>query len=237
MRAATGLTLLVLLCGCGTQTTMRPAVPRSKVICFGDSITYGLAPTHGVGDGTNWVDVLETKCATVETINAGRNWRAVTDAEALPALRATLQQHPDVEVVILWLGTNDMIGYTPKRLPKILAAMERVIDLTRALRPRAKVVLCAPPGINPAMLSEMHTDICGFDLKTLRHLERLGQAYRALAARKRVHFISLFDAVSPPNFIDGVHPSREGHAQIAEAMRRGLQQERVLPSYHEGTPR
>jgi acyl-CoA thioesterase-1 len=73
---------------------------HGKVVCFGDSITYGaLVEQH------SWVWLLSSHHADVNFINAGRSGRKTTDkAELLPVLT----QHSDADYYLIFLGVNDL---------------------------------------------------------------------------------------------------------------------------------
>jgi lysophospholipase L1-like esterase len=107
--------------------------------------------------------------------------------------------------------------------------MEQAIDTALAKVPPQDVILVAPCNVNaeimrkplgtdPRMASRCERNVKkGYDIcpPILQELER---AYRELAARKQVRFISLLGVVSPENLPDGLHPNEAGHREIAAAM-------------------
>ena len=113
-----------------------------KVICFGDSNTYGYDPRDYFGGrydaDSRWVDILAT--ATGWTIsNMGQNGREISSAA--PAFPA------DTDLLIVMLGTNDLLqGRSPEQAAERLERFLSGISLERS-----KLLLIAPP---PMVLGE-----------------------------------------------------------------------------------
>lgn len=113
-----------------------------KVICFGDSNTYGYDPRGYFGGrydaDSRWVDILAAEPGR-NVCNMGQNGREIPSAA--PAFPA------DTDLLIVMLGTNDLLqGQSPEqaaeRLERFLAAV---------LLERSKILLIAPP---PTVLGE-----------------------------------------------------------------------------------
>ena len=80
-----------------------------KVLCFGDSNTYGFDPRSFFGeryDSKNrWTDLLAYKTGW-EIINAGLCGRSVPHDISAARL---VQQYAPVDILIIMLGTNDLL--------------------------------------------------------------------------------------------------------------------------------
>ena len=82
-----------------------------KVICFGDSNTYGYDPRPLDGGrydaSCRWVDILQARTGWT-VCNLGQNGREIPDeAPAFP---------PDTDLLIVMLGSNDLLqGGQPGR--------------------------------------------------------------------------------------------------------------------------
>jgi len=63
-----------------------------------------------------------------------------------------------------------------------------------------------------------------YNENTKKSLRLLEKKYRALAERKSVGFISLLEAVSPSNYLDGILPNRAEQKEIATAVWEGFEQ-------------
>ena len=109
-----------------------------KVICFGDSNTYGYDPRSYFGGrydaDSRWVDILASE--TGWTIyNMGENGREIpSTAPAFPV---------DTDLLIVMLGVNDLLqGRSPEQAAERLEHFLSGISLERS-----KILLIAPPPV------------------------------------------------------------------------------------------
>lgn len=107
-----------------------------KVVCFGDSNTYGYDPRSWLGGrypaDSRWVDLLAQKTGW-DVVNLGENGRCI------PLRPITLPA--DADLVIVMLGTNDLLqGCTPE---KTADRMKRFLQ-SLPLAPE-RILLIAPP--------------------------------------------------------------------------------------------
>lgn len=137
-------------------------------------------------------------------------------------LRQTLLHNREARILLLALGTNDLIAAPPDGAARAAAAMAQAIRIARETAPEMRIVICSPPGIRVDQLSRMHVEECAFGPHTAEALAEISVLYRELARREGVRFVDLQHAVSPDFFLDGVHPSPHGHAQIAFAVWEGI---------------
>lgn len=109
-----------------------------KVICFGDSNTYGYDPRGYFGGrydaDSRWVDILATETGRIIS-NIGQNGREIPSAA--PAFPA------DTDLLIVMLGTNDLLqGRSPEQAAERLERFLSGIPLDRS-----KILLIAPPPV------------------------------------------------------------------------------------------
>ena len=115
-----------------------------RILCFGDSNTYGYDPRGYFGDryGTEdrWVDLL-AKQTGHECINAGANGREIPRN---PYALRLLTEQQEMDIFLVMLGTNDLLqGATAKE------AADQMESFLRPLLPHwGKILLVAPPPIN-----------------------------------------------------------------------------------------
>lgn len=107
-----------------------------KVICFGDSNTYGYDPCSWLGgryDAENrWVDILAAETGW-EVCNWGENGREI------PAMAPSIPANTDL--LILMLGTNDLLqGFSPEVAVTKLERFLSVVPLKTN-----QILLIAPP--------------------------------------------------------------------------------------------
>ena len=80
-----------------------------RILCFGDSNTYGYDPRGFFGDRygaeDRWVDLL-VKQTGHECINAGANGQEIPHN---PYAIGLLAEHAPVDIFLVMLGTNDLL--------------------------------------------------------------------------------------------------------------------------------
>ena len=107
-----------------------------KVICFGDSNTYGFDPRSYLGGrydkDSRWVDILAAKTGWT-VCNQGENGQGVPVVPlSLPA---------DTDLLLVMIGSNDLLqGWRPEAVADRLDGF-----LTSLPLPREKLLLIAPP--------------------------------------------------------------------------------------------
>ena len=178
-----------------------------NILCFGDSNTYGYDPRSFFGDRYSacWVDLLGA-----QTVNAGENGRRIPTREAeLSRFLRLLDRHRPVDLVIVMLGTNDLLqGSTPEAA----LAMEHFLKQI-SLAP-ARILLTAPPPMKP-----------GAWVPSSELVEASGElagAYEAVAARLGVGFVDA-GAWGIPLAYDGVHFTEAGHEIFAGKMKERIE--------------
>ena len=171
-----------------------------KVICFGDSNTYGYDPRSYFGGrydaDSRWVDILAAETGW-EIRNMGQNGREIPPV--VPDFPT------DTDLLIVMLGTNDLLqGRSPEQAAERLERFLSGIPLDRS-----KILLIAP---TPMTLGEWVPSPQPID--DSRAFARLCQA---LAERLGVRFadagkwdISLA--------YDGVHFTEQGHKNFAAGL-------------------
>lgn len=183
-----------------------------QVVCFGDSITHG-----AFVKGHSWVWYLNRDHRPFSFINAGRNGRKTSDtSELLPVLQA----YPHAACYMLFLGVNDLKDGTPAMVRQCVHNMQWMIDHIHRADAGARIVLLSPTDISLGHMSVINQRK-KYNEHTHESLRLLEHAYRELARRDRLRFISLLHAVSPLNYVDGLHPDPAGQQQVAHAVWNG----------------
>lgn len=182
-----------------------------KILCIGDSNTYGYDPRSYIGsrypESVRWTSGLEGH----EVINCGLNGMTVprNHARAIGLIRSN---EPDLVVVML--GTNDLTGGLSAE--QIADRMEAFLDSIGSLG--RTLLLIAPPVLQYGEWV-MDDDI-------IEESGRLGDIYRELAERKGCLFADAGKWGIEMTF-DGVHFSPEGHSVFAEHMNNLLQENQL----------
>ena len=169
-----------------------------KVVCFGDSNTYGYDP-RGYLPGRHdhpWPDLL-TEHLDCTVLNWGENGRDIpVRAVDFPA---------DTDLLILMLGTNDLLQFWSPEAA--CGKMERFLESLTLHQ--EKILLIAPP---PMKLGEWVRD-----QKLIDNSITLAKQYQALSERLGIRFADAGQWNIPLAY-DGVHMTEEGHRAFVRGL-------------------
>ena len=173
-----------------------------RILCFGDSNTYGYDPRGYPGDrysaDDRWADLLSAQTGH-ELINAGVNGQEIPRN---PYCLRLLAQQQDVDILLVMLGTNDLLqGASAKE-----AATRMEAFLNPLLPHCGKVLLVAPPPMKRGAWVPTDTpvdeSIC------------LADEYRLVAERLNIPFLDTRHWNIDLAY-DGVHFTEAGHHGFA----------------------
>ena len=169
-----------------------------RILCFGDSNTYGYDPRGFFGDryGTEdrWVDLL-SKQTIHECINAGANGREIPRN---PYALRVLAEHAPVDIFLVMLGTNDLLqGASAKE-----AATRMEAFLTTTLPYCKQILLVTPPPMKRG--AWVRTD------ELVSESINLASEYQLLAEKLNISFVDTREWNIELTF-DGVHFTEDGH--------------------------
>ena len=180
-----------------------------RILCFGDSNTYGYDPRGFFGDRygaeDRWVDLL-AKQTGHEIINAGANGREIPRS---PYALRLLTQQQEVDIFLEMLGTNDLLqGASAK---EATARMEAFLN---PLLPHCKqTLLVAPPPMKRG--AWVPTD------ELVSESILLAEEYKLLAEKLNIPFVDTRHWNIDLTF-DGVHFTEAGHHTFAKNLRKEL---------------
>ena len=179
-----------------------------KVLCYGDSNTYGYDPRGYFGDRypkeSRWVDILMQK-SKWQIQNESQNGREIpiSPFQYQRAGEQLAQSPPDIFAIML--GTNDLLrGYSA------VEACSRMEAFLRYIQPRCgQLLLIAPPPMKRgAWVTEE---------SLIAESVKLAEAYQALSQKLDIAFVNAGQWNVDLTF-DGVHFTEEGHRAFAEGL-------------------
>lgn len=180
---------------------------RYRILCFGDSNTYGYDPRFYLGGrypkSVRWTGWLEAE--GWEVLNAGKNGRSIPqlDFEIEAAARSVQKLQPDILTVML--GSNDLLLRPGLAAEVCGERMERFLTVFSG---KVSLILqIAPPPI------ELGAWVTGKRLLT--ESRRLAGRYQELAHRLNIHFADA-GTWNIELVYDGVHFSEKGHQAFAD---------------------
>lgn len=171
-----------------------------KVICYGDSNTYGYDPRSFLGDrypaDSRWVDLLAKETGW-DIENRGMNGREIP--------RQDIPLPDDLDLLILMLGSNDLLqGADAGTAAARMEAFLRRLSLCRD-----KILLIAPPPMQPGQWV--------WESRLIDVSRKLGDEYRHIAQRLGVRFADAAEWDIELCF-DGVHFTEKGQRAFAVAL-------------------
>ena len=180
-----------------------------RILCFGDSNTFGYDPRGFFGDryGTEdrWVDLLEKQTGH-DCINAGANGREIPRN---PYALRLLTEQQEVDIFLVMLGTNDLLQGTSAK--EAAARMETFLN---SLLPHCKqFLLVAPPPMKRGAWVPSNVMVA--------ESNHLAEEYKILAEKLNIPFVDTRHWNIDLTF-DVVHFTEAGHHTFAENLGKEL---------------
>jgi lysophospholipase L1-like esterase len=220
-----------------------PKISLTKFLAFGDSLTYGEDgrassafwapglqnhPTFQVPLGQTYPDVLQalltarytTQSFTVD--NAGQKGEQVVGSGALSRLGSILRTGR-YEAVLILEGANDLAERDDRIVPSVISGLRQMVNDAKSR------------GVRPflATLPPQHHGCCPDRGLSYTLVPTLNEQIRILAQQEGVTLVELYDAMLPNEStyigFDGLHPSAEGYAKIANTFFDALKKELEIP--------
>lgn len=201
-----------------------------KIICFGDSNTWGYDPSGGwrYPKNVRWTGRLsELLGGGYQIVEEGENGRTI----AYPApwewglnagieyVLPMLELHAPADLLIIMLGTNDLNARQSLSSAAVAESLRGMLALIRdyqGTHPDSadmKILIAAPPAIGDGIAFSPFAPL--FDVHTVaRRAKELAACFESVAKQCGCYFLNTSGAVSGGR-IDSVHLSPEGHAALA----------------------
>ena len=201
-----------------------------KIVCFGDSNTYGYDPETGgrFDENTRWPKLLQQKLGNgYEVIEEGQNGRTIANDDpweggtkcgmdyALPMLET---KRPDLLVIML--GSNDLkikfnlpaadiAGSLMTMLMKIKGYCSAFLNC-----PDMKILIIAPPALSEPF-SESRFATFFDEADVVARSKELATWYKLVADQFGCEYLNATDAVSA-GAVDHLHLDPAGHKAMAD---------------------
>ena len=168
---------------------------KKKIVCFGDSNTYGYDPRSWFGErypaADRWPELLAERTRH-EVVNLGSNGREVPHSLlGLKTAVSIIEKYRPVDLIITMLGSNDVCcGCDGDELEERLTGL---IDLFTFSFPGTQQLLLLPADLGSASYREI---------------------YERLAAEKKIFFADA-SAWELPLCFDGIHLTEKANRLLA----------------------
>lgn len=193
-----------------------------KVLCFGDSNTFGFCPKDGSRYPVNvrWTGILSSELKNdFEIIEAGANNRCAFSNNPCDKMligtyiiQEYIKLKPDV--VILAVGINDVQKIYDNGEDKIYQGIKKLVKLIKDNNV-SNIVLIAPSMLKQQVLNSAFSSL--FDMKSIKKSELIPKIYEKVSKEENLYFIDL-NKIAQTSDIDGLHYSKESHRKIANAL-------------------
>ncbi|BBZ63678.1 SGNH/GDSL hydrolase family protein [Mycolicibacterium monacense] len=205
-----------------------------RVLCFGDSLTWGWVPvedgvpTERYPRDVRWTGVLADELgADYTVIEEGLSARTTSaDDPSDPRLNgaaylpACLASHLPLDLVVIMLGTNDTKAYFHREPLDIAMGMGILVTqvLTAAggvgtVYPAPRTLVVAPPPLAQIPHPWFDLIFAGGHEKTAA----LSSAYSALASHMKVDFFDAGSVISTDG-VDGIHFTEQNNRDLGAAL-------------------
>ncbi len=219
---------------------------RKRVLCFGDSNTYGwmgslVAPTRRYPASVRWTGRLAAGLGEEwDVLEEGLGGRTLRDRRtegsgiplpgaglsAMDYLPSCLLSHLPLDAVIVMLGSNDMKSVLRHSETDIADAMADLVDMIRLL-PWESLLDYPHPGViivSPPLIGERKMLLSGARYADAPRKSRmLAGLYRKVAESRGAFFLDAAEALAGDPWgeahgPDGMHLDEKDHARLAEAL-------------------
>ena len=196
-----------------------------KILCFGDSNTFGFIPLNGQRYSKNarWSGILAQELgADFVVVEDGLNNRTAFNSNpqskqhcAISALKETIKQNFDI--VILQIGINDsqfIYNTTEKSLEEGISAL---VEIIKNYNPKTKIVLLSPNIIQKQILKSPFNAL--FNETSIEKSKYYSKVYKKISEKYNIEFLDLEKIVKTSD-IDGLHYEPAEHKKIAQAIKK-----------------
>ena len=194
-----------------------------KILCFGDSNTFGYNPNNGsrYNENSRWTGILKNLCKNnYEIIEAGCNNRTAfsnnpdgiqfTGYMILPEY---LKKFYDI--IILAIGINDLQKFYNPTLEEFETGIENIIKKIRESLPNCNIIILSPSHITENILNSNFRFM--FNQTSIEKSKQITPIYEKIANEYNCKFLDLNKIVIPSE-IDGLHYEVEAHKKIAQSI-------------------
>ena len=198
-----------------------------KVLCYGDSNTFGFNPKDNsrYDENTRWTSVLQNLLGTdYEVINEGMCNRTgfvdnpdgflFSGAKHFPKF---ISKYENIDILILWLGTNDLMFQYHVDFETVENGLKNLIELAQTKSKR--IIIVPPVTLDETILKGYFSD--RFDETSIKKSKEIILAYKKLAETYHCEYFDVNEFVKPSD-IDGLHYDETSHKIIAKNIFTGI---------------
>lgn len=199
-----------------------------RILCIGDSNTWGYNPENGQRFENRWTRVLAELMPENEIIEEGLNGRTVMSIDpvkpercGISALKMLLMSHKPLDFVVVMLGTNELKNIFKCDANYIAEGICEFIKIIKSRELWQKFNIPKLLVISPVLIREElieNGDVFGdFDEKSVAESKILGSAISHVCYEQGINFMNAAD-YAVASLVDNVHLDEENHKKLALAI-------------------
>lgn len=193
-----------------------------KILCYGDSNTWGHDPIDGSQLTMPWPVVLRTLLPEYEIISEGECGRnsgfgaGIAEKNGFVEFKLLLEKGITADLLIVMLGTNDTLKMFDADPEESAEVIRRYIRTWKSHVSGGKVLVISPVHIREYSLThpvfgELYTD------RSVEGSHRFAELYSTVAAEERAFFMDAAKYARASD-IDGIHLDPAEHEKLARAV-------------------
>jgi len=207
-----------------------------RIVCFGDSNTWGRDPVSRNRLETRWSLVMGEELGnTYKVVEEGLCGRTIDKPDpirmkdkgfshsGLEHVASTLTTHKPLDLVIVFLGTNDLKTHLKPSVDSMVRGMLSLINRIKKLdifpkltkeqtaftKTRSQILLMSPPlltKVNPGS---------SYGEESVKVSAALTPAFKKLASEQKIHFLDTSEIIQTSE-LDPAHFGAEMHKKLGE---------------------
>ena len=194
-----------------------------KILCYGNSNTFGYNPCDAsrYDTHTRWTAVLQNilgnEYKVIEEGMCDRTGIADNDKGFLFSAQRhfpkLMPKTKEVDILVLWIGTNDLQFKYNLSLEQIEKGLEKLIIIAQNYA--KKIILIPSVELSDNILDGYFR--CQFDSESVLKSKEMSKIYKKL---RRIYNLEYFDINEfvRPSEADGLHYDTKGHTIIAQKL-------------------
>lgn len=200
-----------------------------RILCIGDSNTWGYDPVDGFRHKNRWTRVLARLMPEHEIIEEGLNGRTILSVDPyiperclIHNLKLILMSHKPVDMVVLMVGSNELKNTFLHTAKNIAHGIDECINiiLDKNMWDRfnvPKLLVVSPILIRDEMVTNGGIFAIEFDEISVRESKLLAEEYKKICDKYQLEFMdaSLYAEAS---LVDNLHMDEENHNKLGKAM-------------------
>ena len=200
-----------------------------RILCIGDSNTWGYDPVDGFRHKNRWTRVLAGLMPEHEIIEEGLNGRTILSIDPymperclIHNLKLILMSHKPVDMVVLMVGSNELKNIFPCTAKYIAQGIEECVKiiLDKDMWDRfnvPKLLVVSPILIRDEMITNGGAFAMEFDEKSVKESKFLAGEINTVCEKYETTFMDA-SQYAEASLVDNLHMDEENHMKLGQAI-------------------